>query len=69
MARRDRDEEDEATIPCPYCKREIHEESEQCPYCSQYITDEDAHLTRKPWWIVVCALLCLYAVYRWIVYP
>ena len=21
----------------------------------------------KPWWIILCALLCLYAVYRWIV--
>ena len=60
-------EDGESTIPCPYCKREIHEDSQRCPYCSQYISEEDAPPSRKPWWIVVGALLCLYVVYRWIV--
>jgi hypothetical protein len=66
MPRRRREDEDEPTIPCPYCKREIHEESERCPYCENYITQEDAPSSGKPWWIIIGALLALYAVYRWI---
>jgi hypothetical protein len=61
------DDDDEPTVPCPFCKREIYEDSLRCPYCEQYISDEDAPPSRKPLWIIVGALLCLYAVYRWIV--
>ena len=63
----DPDDEDEATIPCPYCAEEIHEDAQRCPKCGQYISAEDAPPTRKPWWILMAAVLCLYAVYRWIV--
>jgi len=59
-----RDEED--TIPCPYCGEEIHEDSPRCPHCENYISDEDPPVARKPWWILLGVLLCLYAVYRWI---
>ena len=39
----------------------------RCPHCGSYISEEDATvLARKPWWIIVGALLGLYAVYRWI---
>ena len=55
------------TNPCPYCARQIHEDSVRCPYCENYLSDEDAHPSRKPWWLIVGVLLCLYAVYRWIV--
>jgi hypothetical protein len=60
------DEEEEPTIPCPYCRREIHEESQRCPHCGNYISEEDAVPAQKPWWIIVGALLVLYVVYRWI---
>lgn len=60
------DEEMEPTIPCPYCRREIHEDSQQCPHCGNYLSQEDAPLTRKPWWLILGVLACLYAVYRWI---
>ena len=60
------DGEGEPTIPCPYCKRQVHEDSPRCPYCEQYISEEDAPPSGKPWWIIVGTLLCLYAVYRWI---
>jgi len=59
--------EEEPTIPCPYCKRQIHEESQRCPYCGNYISEEDAAPARKPWWIIIGALLVIYVVYRWIV--
>jgi hypothetical protein len=47
--------------------------SRRCPpilglrtYCEHYISEEDAPPARKPWWIILGTLLCLYIVYRWI---
>jgi hypothetical protein len=62
----DDDDDDEPTIPCPHCRREIHEDAQRCPYCEQYISSEDAPV-RKPWWLVLGVGVCLYVVYRWIV--
>lgn len=61
----DRDD-DEPTVPCPHCKREVHEDCQRCPYCENYISEEDAPSAAKPWWLIVGVGLCLYAVYRWI---
>lgn len=58
------DEESE-TIPCPQCRRQIHEDAQRCPYCEHYLTEEDAVATSKPWWVVAGALVSLYIVYRW----
>jgi hypothetical protein len=60
------DDDDEPTVPCPYCNREIHEDSQRCPYCEHYISAEDAPARRKPWWIVAGVILCLYIVFWWI---
>jgi len=59
------EDDEEPTIPCPYCRREIHEDSERCPYCEHYISQEDAPPARKPWWIIIGVVACLYVVYRW----
>lgn len=61
------EDDDEPTVPCLYCKRQIHEDSERCPYCEQYISTEDAPRGQKPWWIMAGVVLCLYVVFRWIV--
>ncbi len=61
------DDDSEPTIPCPYCRKEIHEDSLRCPYCEQYISEEDAPPGRKPWWLVLGVIACLYVVYRWVV--
>ena len=58
---------DDDTIPCPYCKREIHEDSQRCPHCEQYISEEHAPPSAKPWWLLIGVAVCLYVVYRWIV--
>lgn len=63
----DGDDDEEPTIPCPYCQRQIHEDAQRCPYCERYISAEDAPPAQKPWWIIVGILVCLYIVYRWIV--
>src|SRR5262245_15023384 len=56
----------EPAIPCPYCHKQIHEDAPRCPHCGNYVSEEDAPPGRKPWWIIVGTLACLYAVYRWI---
>jgi hypothetical protein len=61
------DDSEELTIPCPHCRRPIYEDARRCAYCENYISDEEAPPARKRWWIIIGALLCLYAIYRWIV--
>jgi uncharacterized paraquat-inducible protein A len=72
MPRRAADEEEweeddeEPTISCPHCRAEVHEDAQRCPHCENYISEDDYPPSRKPWWLIVGVLLCLYAVYRWI---
>ena len=57
----DADDDDEpATVPCPYCRGEMSEDSPRCPHCGNYISEEDAP-RRKPAWIVVTAVAVLAA--------
>lgn len=60
------EEDSNETIPCPHCQRPIHEDSQRCPYCELYLSEETAPPTRKPWWIILGVLLCLYVVYQWV---
>ena len=62
----DWDEAEEPTVPCPHCRRHIHEDSPRCPHCGNYLSEEDVPPGRKPWWIIAGTLACLYVVYRWI---
>lgn len=63
----DLSEDEIPTETCPHCRRLIPEDAPRCPYCEQYVSEEDAPPARKPWWIVVGALLSLIVVYFWIV--
>lgn len=51
--------DDESTVPCPHCRREILEDTPRCPYCEQYISEEDRAAPRKPVWVIATALVLL----------
>lgn len=59
-------DDDEWTVPCPHCRAEIHEDAPRCPACGNWISREDRPPARKPWWVIVGVIACLYVVARWI---
>ena len=66
----DETDDGDNTVPCPYCRRHIHEDAQRCPYCENYISEEDAETpaTPKPLWIIIGTLLCFVVIYLWIRY-
>jgi hypothetical protein len=63
----DESEDDEPTVPCPYCRREILEDAPRCPHCERFISAEDHAGPGRPLWVVVTALLCLGIAIWWAV--
>jgi uncharacterized paraquat-inducible protein A len=57
------DDEDD-TVPCPYCRRSIHEDSVRCPHCENYLSEEDAP-SQRSWWFILGALVCLLLAAGW----
>jgi hypothetical protein len=55
----DTDDDGEPTAPCPYCRREILEDTPRCPHCERYISAEDHAGPRRPPWVTATALVCL----------
>ena len=62
------EENGDDTLPCPYCRAPIHEDSVRCPRCENYLSAEDAPPERKPLWFVVAAVLCLLTVVGWVLF-
>jgi predicted amidophosphoribosyltransferase len=60
------DLDDEPTVPCPSCRRDILEDSPRCPYCGRYISEEDHAGPKKPLWIIATALICLGIAIWWV---
>jgi len=60
------DSDEEPTVPCPYCRREILEDVPRCPFCERYISAEDHAALTKPLWIIATALVCLAATLWWV---
>lgn len=59
--------DDEPTVPCPYCRREILEDVPQCPSCERFISAEDHAAPTKPVWIIATALALLGLAAWWVV--
>src|SRR5215210_8726605 len=56
-------DDERALVPCPHCRAEIDDESEQCPKCGMYISREDASGEgRSPVWVILMALALLAAI-------
>jgi hypothetical protein len=60
------DSEDEPTLPCPYCRREILEDSPYCPHCERYISEEDHAGRSNPLWVIATAVICLGLAIWWV---
>ena len=58
--------DERAVVPCPHCRAEIDEESEQCPKCGMYVTKEDAPPAGKSWVWIVLMVLALLAALSWV---
>lgn len=55
----DNGDAEEPTIPCPYCREMIHEDSQRCPECGKYLSEEDQTQTSYPGWVIATALILL----------
>lgn len=58
-------EDDDDTMPCPYCGKAIYDDAERCPYCEHYISREDEP-SKQPVWLIIGVLICLAIVALWI---
>lgn len=58
--------DDQPTVPCPYCRREILEDSPRCAYCERYISEEDHAPPHKPVWVIITAVVCLLIAVWWV---
>jgi len=56
----DHDDDDEPAIPCPNCRRLIHESAECCPWCGEWVIHAHTPAAwQRPWLLVVAILLLL----------
>ena len=53
--------DERAVVPCPHCRAEIDEESEQCPKCGMFISKEDAPSNGRSPVMLVLMLCALFA--------
>ena len=60
------DDDDEPTVPCPFCRQEILEDTPRCPHCERYLSTEDYARAGKPVWVIVAAVLCLAVAVWWL---
>lgn len=60
-------DDDEPTVPCPSCRREILEDVPQCPYCGRFISAEEHAAPGRPLWVLVTAVICLGMAIWWAV--
>ena len=47
------------TEPCPFCKREIHDQTDICPHCGNFISRDDGPVQVGPVWLVTAGVLLI----------
>lgn len=50
-------DEEEPTVPCPYCRADVLEDAQYCPRCENYLSKEDAPAPAKPTWVWVLLIV------------
>jgi uncharacterized paraquat-inducible protein A len=60
------DDEDDSTDNCPHCGRSIYDDSERCPNCGMYLSREYTPPARKPWYVILGAIVSLGIVAWWL---
>ena len=58
---------DDPTVPCPFCRRDILEDTPRCPYCERYLSPDDFARRSKPLWVLITAAVCL-AIAIWLAF-
>lgn len=58
----DDDPDGAPTIDCPYCREEIHADTDICPKCGKYIMREGAAQQRGWFWWIALAVFLLSAI-------
>jgi len=53
------EEQNETTIPCPYCRETMLEDSPRCPHCERYVSREDTPPQRRSLFFILCLLAAL----------
>ncbi len=59
----DEDDNDD-TVACSGCKRDISEHAEQCPHCGEWVI-EDGESARRGWPVVVAVLVVIAGLLIW----
>lgn len=54
------------TVPCPFCKRPVHEDADLCRHCRNYIGGEDAPRRRVPPFVWIGAALAALGAMTWV---
>ena len=61
----DEEREEEDSRECPKCKSSIYGDSVRCPRCGHWLEDEFQAPGRKPWWMIILAVLVLFTLIGW----
>lgn len=59
------DDEEEATVTCPHCGRQAHEDAPRCPYCGFWIVDGATTGGLGGWSWTVALVLAMLLVFVW----
>ncbi|MBY0589574.1 zinc-ribbon domain-containing protein [bacterium] len=61
--------EDDGTVPCPNCGKEMYEDSPRCPYCGEYVTHVAPSVVRSSPWMMIGMVLALLMALGWMLLP